>query len=395
MGEPEHPDEPALGIIIVAAGSGTRLGRREPKAFVSLAGRSILAHALEGVLQLAEPARIVIVAPRSRLDAADAVVAQVAGAARGYVSVVSGGESRQASVAAGLAALGEAPRVVLVHDAARCLTPTDAIQRVVDAVRETGAGVIPVQPVADTIKRVDPAGAVLGTVDRSELVHVQTPQGFPRELIVDAYARAEREHTDDAALVAAAGYPVTTVAGDDAAFKITTPWDLRRAETMLRRPVGIRTGIGIDVHAYDDADPLWLGGLHWPDEPGLAGHSDGDAVSHAICDALLSAAGLGDIGSRFGTSDERYRKAHGDVFLRATVDLVNSAGLRIGNVAVQIVGNRPRLASRRAEMERRLTDLVGAPVSVSATTSDGLGFTGRGEGLTAVATALVLDRDDR
>ncbi|MDQ1554629.1 MAG: 2-C-methyl-D-erythritol 4-phosphate cytidylyltransferase, partial [Microbacteriaceae bacterium] len=232
-------------------------------------------------------------------------------------------------------------------------------------------------------------GTVLRTLDRSTLVAVQTPQGFPRAQLVDAYAAADREFTDDAAVFAAAGHPVTVVDGDRLAFKITTSWDLRRAESLTTNDTGIRTGVGMDVHAHDDAAPLWLGGLYWPDEPGLAGHSDGDALSHAVCDALLSAAGLGDVGDRFGTSDPRFAGAHGDVFINETIRLVKGAGYSVGNVAVQLIANRPKLAGRRSELERYLGGLVGAPVSVAATTSDGLGFTGRGDGIAVIATALL------
>jgi 2-C-methyl-D-erythritol 4-phosphate cytidylyltransferase/2-C-methyl-D-erythritol 2,4-cyclodiphosphate synthase len=178
------------------------------------------------------------------------------------------------------------------------------------------------------------------------------------------------------------------IQGDALAFKITTPWDLRRAQSLVEVG-GFRSGIGIDIHAYDKSVPLWLGGLHWPDEPGLAGHSDGDALSHAICDALLSAAGLGDLGSRFGTDDPHFANAHGEVFLRATLELITGAGFVVQNVAVQVIGNRPRLASRRGELEMHLGEVVGAPVSVAATTADGLGFIGRGEGIAAIATALL------
>jgi 2-C-methyl-D-erythritol 4-phosphate cytidylyltransferase/2-C-methyl-D-erythritol 2,4-cyclodiphosphate synthase len=149
-------------------------------------------------------------------------------------------------------------------------------------------------------------------------------------------------------------------------------------------------GTGIDVHAFDESRPLWLGALYWPAEPGLAGHSDGDAVCHAICDALLSAAGLGDIGSRFGTADSRFVEAHGNVFIEETLEIVRGAGFTVGNVAVQVISNRPKVAPRRVELEAVLSELIGAPVSVSATTTDGLGFTGRGEGVTALATALLL-----
>jgi len=263
---------------------------------------------------------------------------------------------------------------------------------VIAGVRATGGGIVPGLAVADTIKQLDWTGAVERTVDRSQLVAVQTPQGFPRAGLLSAYAAASEDFTDDAAVFAAAGLPVTVVDGDPLAFKITTPWDLRRAESILAEsaPTGVmRTGIGIDVHGFDDNQPLWLGGLHWPGEPGLAGHSDGDAVAHAVCDALLSAAGLGDIGGNFGTDDPRFAGAHGDVFLCATVRLVADAGFTVENVAVQIIGNRPKVAPRRILMQERMTDLVGAPVSISATTTDGLGFTGRGEGITAIATALL------
>jgi 2-C-methyl-D-erythritol 4-phosphate cytidylyltransferase/2-C-methyl-D-erythritol 2,4-cyclodiphosphate synthase len=381
---------PVLGIVVVAAGSGTRLGAAEPKAFASLRGVPILERALRGVFDSVEPAQVVVVAPASHLKAARTIADRVAGAASGSVSVVAGGETRQGSVAAGLAALGPDVATVLVHDAARALTPPALIDRVVRAVRETGGGIIPALPVTDTIKRVAPDAAVLGTVDRSDLVHVQTPQGFPRTELEAAYAAATDDHTDDAALFAAHGGTVSVVEGEARAFKITTPWDLRRAENVLGAQTGgLRVGTGVDVHAYDDGAPLWLGGLYWSGEPGLAGHSDGDAVLHAICDALLSAAGLGDLGSRFGTADPRFADAASEVFVREALALVRGAGFDVVNVAVQIVAARPKIAPRRSELEARLSGLVGGPVTISATTTDGLGFTGRAEGVAALATALL------
>jgi 2-C-methyl-D-erythritol 4-phosphate cytidylyltransferase/2-C-methyl-D-erythritol 2,4-cyclodiphosphate synthase len=379
---------PKIAVVVVAAGSGTRLGEAQPKAFVELHGNPILEHALHGVFDATEAAQVIVVAPRAQVSAARSILKRVAGPAAASATVVSGGETRQASVIAGLAALEADVDIVLVHDAARALTPGSLVDRVVASVRRTGLGAIPALPVSDTIKRTD-GDLVAETVDRSDLVHVQTPQGFPRVALVGAYAAATREYTDDAAVFQAAGGEVRTVEGDAQAFKITTPWDLRRAETALGPTSGIRTGLGVDVHAYDDSIPLWLGGLYWPDEPGLAGHSDGDAVIHAICDALLAAAGLGDMGSRFGSADPRFKGANSEVFLRETVALVIGSGYSVANVTVQVVGQRPRLAPRRSELETRLTALVGAPVSVSATTSDGLGFTGRGEGITALATALL------
>jgi 2-C-methyl-D-erythritol 4-phosphate cytidylyltransferase/2-C-methyl-D-erythritol 2,4-cyclodiphosphate synthase len=381
---------PALGIVVVAAGSGTRLGGSEPKAFVALRGVPVLERALRGVFESVEPAQVVLVVPSSHLKAARSIADRVAGVASDSVSVVAGGATRQASVAAGLAALAADVDTVLVHDAARALTPPVLFDRVARAVRSTGGGVIPALPVTDTVKRVGADAAVLGTVDRSDLVHVQTPQGFPRVDLDAAYADAIEEHTDDAALFAAAGHVVTVVEGEARAFKITTPWDLRRAENVLgAQTAGLRTGIGIDVHAYDETAPLWLGGLYWTGEPGLAGHSDGDAVLHAICDALLSAAGLGDLGTRFGTSDPRFAGAASEVFVRETLALVDGAGFDVVNVVVQIVATRPKIAPRRSELEAHLSALVGAPVTIGATTTDGLGFTGRGEGVAAIATALL------
>jgi 2-C-methyl-D-erythritol 4-phosphate cytidylyltransferase/2-C-methyl-D-erythritol 2,4-cyclodiphosphate synthase len=381
------PDAVRLAVVVVAAGSGTRLGHEEPKAFVELHGVTILEHALRGVFGNVEPAQVVVVAPPALVARARAIGERVAGAASAHLTVVPGGETRQLSVTAGLAALADDVEVVLVHDAARALTPSELIDRVARAVRD-GVGVIPALPVVDTVKRVE-GEQVVEAVDRSDLVHVQTPQGFPRAELEAAYAAATADHTDDAALYAAAGHRIVTVPGEPLAFKITTPWDLNRAGQLLDAGARIRTGVGVDVHRYDETVPLWLGGVYFPDEPGLEGHSDGDAVIHAICDALLSAAGLGDIGSRFGSAAPEFAGAASEVFLRETLALVAGADYRVGNVAVQLIANRPRLAARRMELEAHLGALVGAPVSVAATTSDGLGFTGRGEGLVAVATALL------
>jgi len=364
-------------IIVVAAGSGTRLGAGVPKAFVPVSGVSIVERSLRSIFAVAEEVQVIVVVPENYRDPIDGV------------TVVVGGPTRQASVAAGLAALSSTVETVLVHDAARAFTPTGQFERVIAAVRATGAGVIPGLPVSDTIKKME-ADSTLETVDRSTLVAVQTPQGFPREQLVAAYAAASEEYTDDSALFAAAGHEVRVIPGDADAFKITTPWDLRRAELIFGDGVTrSRSGVGTDVHAYDDSSPLWLGGLFWPGERGLSGHSDGDALSHAICDALLSASGLGDIGSRFGTADPRFAGAHGDVFITETVRLLAAAGYRIGNVAAQVIASTPRVGPRRDELQSRLSELVGSPVSVSATTSDGLGFTGRGEGVAVIATAII------
>jgi 2-C-methyl-D-erythritol 4-phosphate cytidylyltransferase/2-C-methyl-D-erythritol 2,4-cyclodiphosphate synthase len=392
-------------VVVVAAGSGTRLGLGTAKAFVPVAGRVMLARALEPLFTLAEPVFVVVVAPDALLERCGRIVEEVAGVASAYTAVVAGGADRHASVQAGLAALPPSVETVLVHDAARCLTPASQFQAVFDAVSRHGCGIVPALPVTDTVKRVD-GDVVVETVDRSSLVGVQTPQGFPLSELRSAYATSTQSETDDAGVFQAAGGTVRSVPGDADAFKITTAWDLRRAEAVVAAGSGpasgpgsvpgspadgsvVRVGLGMDVHAFDATAPCRVGLLDFPGEPGLAGHSDGDAVAHAVCDALLSAGGLGDIGSRFGTSDPAYAGATGDVFVRGAVEALASVGLRPARVTVQVVGNRPRVGVRRDEMQDALAAVVGAPVAVSGTTTDGLGFTGRGEGLAAIATALV------
>lgn len=392
---------PTAAIIVVAAGSGTRLDAGAPKAFVGIDSHSILRHALDGVFAAA-PAQVVVVAPAGFEGDAETEVRAAAGDRVDLARVVTGGSTRQQSVAAGLAALWGDVRTVLVHDAARALTPPAVIDAVVSAVDEE-TGILPTLPVVDTLKRVDGA-AVVAPVDRSELAAAQTPQGFPRTLLEEAYARAARdgiEYTDDAALFAAAGHAVRRIDGSPRGFKITTSDDLERARHLLapsRAAVDSttavpRVGIGTDVHAFGGEGTLWLAGLEWPGEQPLSGHSDGDAVAHAIVDALLGAAGLGDIGEHFGTVHPEYAGAHAEVFLARTRELLADAGFRIGNVSVQFQGNRPRFSARRAEAEAVLSAaLDGAPVSVTATTTDGLGFPGRTEGIAVTAIAVVFAR---
>ncbi len=387
---------PTTAIIVVAAGSGTRLGGSAPKAFVGIDERSVLRHALDGVFAAA-PAQVIVVAPAGHEGDAETELRAAAGERADLGRVVAGGQTRQQSVRAGLRALWGDITTVLVHDAARALTPPSQIDAVAAAV-SSGTGVIPAVPVVNTLKRVDGAD-IVEAVDRSELVAAQTPQGFPRDLLERAYAAAQNagvEYTDDAALFAAAGHAVQHIPGSSRAFKITAPADLDRARQIIAPArdhdrAAARVGVGTDVHGYGGDGALWLAGLEWPGEPALSGHSDGDAVAHAVVDALLGAAGLGDIGEHFGTSHPEYAGAHGDVFLARTREILAAAGFAIGNVSVQIQANRPRVNVRRVEAQAVLSAaLGGAPVSITATTTDGLGFPGRGEGVAVTAVALVL-----
>ncbi len=396
-----------LAGVIVAAGKGERLGAAVPKAFFEIAGRSLLSHAIERALASSRLLQLIVAAPAELVDQALitaenlAAVAPV-GKSSVAIQVVAGGASRQDSIAKALEVLSPDADVVLVHDAARAFAPTSVFDRVALAVREGRRGIVPVEPVVDTIKRV--AGdMVLETVDRTELRAAQTPQGFVAEQLTAAYASAGQDHTDDAALMQANGHEVGFVAGDAQAFKITTPNDVDRAYALAfgagasAGAAGIRVGIGTDTHRFTDeaTKPLFLGTVEWAGERGLDGHSDGDAVSHAIVDALLAAAGLGDIGSNFGVDRPEFAGANGEVFLRGALDLIAQAGWAVSNVSVQIIGNRPKVAPHRERVERVLTELLGAPVSLTATTTDGLGFLGASEGVAAVATALLRRAEGR
>jgi 2-C-methyl-D-erythritol 4-phosphate cytidylyltransferase/2-C-methyl-D-erythritol 2,4-cyclodiphosphate synthase len=374
---------PTSAAIIAGAGMGHRLGADIPKALIQIDGVTLIERAFAALSTVVD--EIVITAPAGYEDQFRAIVGDSA-------TVITGGVLRSDSVNVALKSLSPSTKYVLVHDAARALATSDLAQRVLNGLISGESAVIPALSVVDTIKEVDRDGYVRSTPDRSILRAVQTPQGFSVDVLKRAHEASE-DATDDAALVEALSVKVKTIPGEARAMKITNPEDIAMAVTLVRDlDANMRVGVGTDAHAFssDSSRPLWLAGIHWPDVVGVDGHSDGDVAAHAICDALFSATGLGDLGSNFGVSDPQYSGASGATLLAETFTRISKAGYAINNVAVQIICNKPKIGPRRAEAISALSKaLGGAPVSVTATSTDGLGFTGEGKGISAIATALV------
>jgi len=373
--------------IIAAAGMGHRLGANLPKSLVKLIDKTLLEHAVANLAPVAQ--LLIVTAPAGY----EAEYKKLLGE---EVEVITGGVLRSDSIRIAIAKIPNNYEYVLVHDAARALASTRLASEVINQLIRGQQAVIPTLEVIDTIKEVDNQGYVRNTLNRASLKIVQTPQGFNRSVLERAH-QASEDATDDAALVEALGIKVKTIAGEDQAFKITTKGDIKTAINFLLpdNQKQLRVGIGVDAHAFsqDKDRKLALAGLIWPDEIGLDGHSDGDVAAHAICDALLSAADLGDLGSNFGVADSKYKGATGAQMLSESLAKVAAAGFEIENVSVQIVGNRPKIAPKRAQAISALSKaLAGAKVSLAATSTDGLGFTGEGKGLSAIATALLISK---
>ena len=381
--------------LVLAGGSGSRFGGAVPKQYLELAGRGVLRRAAEAFIS--HP-RIDLV--RMVIRTSDRVLYDEMFDGLNVLAPVEGGVARQDSVRLGLVSLAEAaPDRVLIHDGARPFVDPLVIDRVLDALEGTPAAV-PVLGVNDTIKRGDGTSQhVVGTVDRTGLWRAQTPQGFRYSEILAAHRAVEGEAlTDDAAIAEHAGLAVAMVEGSEDNIKITSSEDLQRAERLFAgRPSESRTGIGFDVHRFTPGDQVMLCGVAIPHDQGLEGHSDADVGLHALTDAILGAIGAGDIGTHFPPSDAKWRDAPSDIFLAHAGSLVTEGGGEISNLDVTLITEAPKIGPHREAMRQRIGKILAIPtaaVSVKATTTEGLGFTGRGEGIAAqaVATVRLLNR---
>lgn len=373
----------SVTAIIVAAGSSERLGGGLPKQFRLLGGKSVLAHAVDALANHPAIAAVrVVIAAGQEEDAREALGGREVG------EFIIGGATRSESVQRGLAAVsGDA---VLVHDAARPFCPPEVVDRLIAAL-EFHSGAVPVLSVADTVARSD---AVLGdALDRAGLVRIQTPQAARLDILRSAYEAWSGDiPTDESVVLRAAGHSVAAVEGSPALDKITTRADFDWAERQLTASLVPATGLGFDVHAFAGGGPLMLGGIAIDHSRGLAGHSDADVVLHAITDALLGAAGLGDIGDHFPPADSRWKGAASDQFLAHAAALVRGIGAVIDHVDCTIICEAPKIAPYRQAMRERIAAILGLSVdrvSVKATTTERLGFTGREEGIAAKAVASI------
>lgn len=377
--------------IIVAAGKGTRFGGHVRKQYIEIAGKPLLYHTLMPFCTSPEIEHILVVGPPGEN-------AQTKQMIRSWslprsVQVVDGGEQRHDSVMNGLAALPADYKWLLIHDGVRPFVSHEMIHRVLEAAKACGSAIVAVTP-RDTIKsRQD--NFIAATLDRNALLAVQTPQAFRRDIIARAYQTALEQNsfsTDDAALVEQMGSPVAVVAGDYRNIKITAPVDLLLAQALMKEESVMRIGHGYDVHAFSAGRKLILGGVDIPHEKGLLGHSDADVLCHAVSDALLGAAALGDIGRHFPDTDPAYKGADSVQLLNQVVKLLAAEGYSIVNVDVTLILQRPKIAPHVTAMRQNLAAAMGLSVeavSVKATTNEKLGFEGREEGASCHAVALI------
>jgi 2-C-methyl-D-erythritol 4-phosphate cytidylyltransferase/2-C-methyl-D-erythritol 2,4-cyclodiphosphate synthase len=371
-----------LAAILVAAGTGSRFGASAPKQFLTILGEPVIRHA----------ARALIAAGATLQPVGDAEAIGEALEGLPFLPVVPGGATRQDSVRAGLLALQtHAPEAVLVHDAARPVIPAGTIPALLDALKNA-PGAIPAAPVADTLKRAT-NGVIEATVPRDGLFRAQTPQAFRFDALLAAHHAGVEGATDDASLLESLGQAVAIVPGSESNIKLTWPEDLARLEAVMSPSLLPRVGTGFDVHAFADGRPMILCGVTVPHPRGLSGHSDADVGIHALCDAIYGALAEGDIGRHFPPSEDAWKDADSARFLVHAAGRIAARGGRLVNADITLICERPKITPHAQAMRERLAEIMGVEVgciSVKATTTERLGFTGRGEGIAAQAAVMLL-----
>lgn len=384
------------GAIIAAGGAGLRMGLDRPKQFTALAGTPLLIHTLRAFAAVASLKSLVIVAPAAWLRETEELLARHLPGLKALV--VAGGATRQASVAAGLAALPPEIDVVAVHDGARPLVTPALIEACLAAAANSGAAIAAVE-VQDTLKQADDHRRIKGTIERRGLWQAQTPQAARRELLQAALAAASRDGfsgTDEAALLERIGCPVTLVAGSTTNLKITRPDDLQIAEALLMHQGGrMRIGHGYDAHRLTSGRALVLGGVTIPHPLGLLGHSDADVLTHALCDAILGALGRDDLGAHFPDSDPRFKDILSLKLLAEVMNLAAGDGFTLTNADLTVIAQAPKLAPHRRAMRAKLAEICRVEperINIKATTTENLGFSGRGEGIAAHAVVILQAR---
>jgi 2-C-methyl-D-erythritol 4-phosphate cytidylyltransferase / 2-C-methyl-D-erythritol 2,4-cyclodiphosphate synthase len=386
---------PRVSLIVVAAGRGARFGSAIPKQYMPCAGRPLLCHTLEALTAGQEYCAVTVVIHSDDRNLYEATLRQLSAKAGAVLTPPAfGGVTRQQSVRNGLHAQVEArPDIVLIHDGARPFPSQKMISRAIEAAQTHGAAV-PATPLTDTVKQVNAEGRIVASPERASLRTVQTPQAFRFELILDAHDKAARaDLTDDAAVAEAAGHATYVFEGDTHNRKVTTMQDLREAEARLTcQATEVRVGQGFDVHAFAPGDGVWLGGVRIPHDRKLEGHSDADVALHAIADAIYGALGEGDIGAHFPPSESRWRGAKSSIFLAHAAERARSRGGVIAHIDTTLICEAPKIGPFREAIRARIAEIAGIAVArtgLKATTSEGLGFTGRREGIACLATATI------
>lgn len=383
---------PQAAAIIPAAGLGTRMRSGEPKQYLHLCGEPILIHTTRAFLQNPHITHVIVVVPGDRITLTRKLFDE-------YrlncpeLSVIAGGRRRQDSVQCGLSTVPDGCDIVLVHDGARPLITQEVIGRCYEGAVATGA-VIAAIPVKDTLKKASEDSRVKATVDRSQLYRAQTPQAARTDLLKKAYTiNKDKDVTDEASLLESAGIPVKIVEGSETNIKVTLPEDLLLAETIInQKRAAMRIGHGFDAHRFTEHRDLVLGGITIPYSHGLAGHSDADVLTHALCDAILGAAGEGDLGKHFPDCDNKFKNIYSIKLLEEVIELVHGKGFMLGNADITLVCQEPKLAPHIDDIAHLLAKtcrVEPATINVKATTTEKMGFTGRKEGISCHAVVLL------